>query len=314
MELTIGVDVGGTKIAAGVVDDQGRVLEQSRVSTPVATAQAVEEGIVQAVTRLRKNHDVSAVGVAAPGFVDEQRSVVRFTPNLPLRERPLRKTLSEALDLPVVVENDANAAAWGEFRFGGGRDVVDMVLITVGTGLGGGIVLGGRLLRGAWGSASEFGHMRMVPDGHPCGCGNRGCWEQYTSGRALVREARLLASSKPSQGARLIDLAGGDPGAITGPMVSQAAEDGDPAALGLVGDLARWLGEGIADVACLLDPALVVVGGGLCELGDLLLKPTRLAFTGQLSAAAYRPQLEITTAELGNGAGLIGVADLARIP
>ncbi len=313
MELTIGVDVGGTKIAAGVVDPDGRVLAQVRISTPVVSAQAVEDGIIDAVHQLRQSHDVVAAGIAAAGFVDERRSTLRFTPNLPVRDRPLRQLLTPRLGLPVIVENDANAAAWGEFRFGGGRDVSDMVLLTVGTGLGGGVVLDGRLLRGAFGSAAEFGHVRMVPDGLPCGCGQLGCWEQYTSGSALVREARAVARSRPAHAERLLRLAGGQAENINGSMVSKAAAEGDPAARELVAELGRWLGEGIAGVAAVLDPALVVVGGGVSELGDLLLGPTREAYLSLLSAADYRPRLEIRAAQLGNDAGIIGAADLARL-
>ncbi len=312
MDLTIGVDVGGTKIAAGVVDVSGAVLEQVRVSTPASSAEAVEEGIVEAVTTLADRHQVSAVGVAAAGFVDQSRAVLRFAPNLPMVDRPLRDLIAPRVGLPVVIENDANAAAGGEYRFGGGRGGGDVVLITVGTGLGGGIVLSGQLLRGAFGAAGEFGHVRLVPDGLPCGCGNRGCWEQYTSGTALVRQARELARREPAPAAALVALAGGDPEAITGRIVTQAAMDGDPAAIELLAELGRWLGEGIADLANVLDPAVVVVGGGVSEAGDLLLEPARQAYAQLLSAGAHRPHLRMVAAELGNDAGLIGAADLAR--
>jgi glucokinase len=312
VELTIGVDVGGTKIAAGVVDAQGEIVEQVRVGTPASTAEAVEEGIVEAVLRLTATHSVAAVGLAVAGFVDEKRSLLRFAPNLPMQDRPLRDLISPRVGLPVVVENDANAAAWGEYRFGGGRGVTDVVLITVGTGLGGGTVLDGRLLRGAYGVAGEFGHVRMVPDGIPCGCGNQGCWEQYTSGSALIRQARALARSHPEPAARLLALAGGDPAAIDGQMVTRAAAEGDAAACGLLAELGRWLGEGIADIADVLDPAVVVVGGGVSEAGDLLLGPARSAYAAVLSGGAHRPHLKIVVAELGNDAGLIGAADLAR--
>jgi glucokinase len=312
VELTIGVDVGGTKIAAGVVDPEGRVVDTVRIATPAADAQSVEAGIVEAVLVLTSRHVVTTVGLAVAGFVDETRSVLRFAPNLPMVERPLRDLVGPRVGLPVVVENDANAAAWGEYRFGGGRGVTDMVLVTVGTGIGGGTVLDGRLLRGAYGVAGEFGHVRVVPGGLLCGCGNRGCWEQYTSGSALVREARALATTEPERATQLLRLADGVPAAISGRMVTQAASDGDPTSRALLADLGRWLGEGIADLADILDPAVVVVGGGVSEAGELLLAPARTAFTQQLSAGAHRPHLTITAAELGNDAGLIGAADLAR--
>jgi glucokinase len=314
VELTIGVDVGGTQIAAGVVDAEGRIVQKVRISTPAATAESVEDGIVEAVLRLTRGHDAAAVGVAAPGFVDAQRTTLRFTPNLPMTDRPLRALLQPRIGLPVVVENDANAAAWGEYRFGGGRGVTDVVLLTVGTGLGGGIVLDGRLLRGAFGIAGEFGHVRIVPGGLPCGCGNRGCWEQYTSGRALIRQAQALARTDPQRASRLLRMANGQVEAIAGGMITQAAQEGDPAAVDLLAELGRWLGEGIADIADVLDPAVVVIGGGVSEAGDLLLEPARQAFAASLSAGAHRPHLVIRAAELGNDAGLIGAADLARVP
>lgn len=314
MEVTIGVDVGGTKIAAGVVDDAGRIVQKVRISTPTAAAESVEDGIVEAVLQLQARYDVAAVGVAAPGFVDAQRTTLRFTPNLPMLDRPLQAILQPRVGRPVVVENDASAAAWGEYRFGGGRGVADVVLLAVGTGLGGGIVLDGRLLRGAFGVAGEFGHVRIVPGGLPCGCGNRGCWEQYTSGRALIRQARALVRSNPQRAVRLLELSGGDVDAISGLMITKAAREGDPASVDLLAELGRWLGEGIADIADVLDPAVVVVGGGVSEAGDLLLEPARQAFAASLSAGTHRPHLMIRAAELGNDAGLIGAADLARVP
>ncbi len=314
MDLTIGVDVGGTKIAAGAVDASGRLAEKVRVSTPATTAQDVEEAIVEAVVRLLANHEVSAIGLAVPGFVDEKRATLRFTPNLPMVDRPLREIISARVGRPVVVENDANAAAWGEHRFGGGRQNPDMVLVTVGTGLGGGIVLKGDLVRGAFGVAAEIGHMRMVPGGLLCGCGNHGCWEQYCSGRALVRQAQALCREDLVAGAAMLELAGHDAAAVTGTMVAEAAKAGDVAAVGLFAGIGRWLGEGIAALAAVLDPAVVVVGGGVGEAGEPLLGPARQAYAAALSAGSYRPHLEIIPAVLGNDAGLIGAADLARLP
>jgi glucokinase len=310
---TIGVDIGGTKIAAGLVSENGQLVTRVRRETPATDVDRIEEATADAVRELVSQHEVEAVGIAAAGFVDASRSTIVFAPNLAWRDEPLRADLERRIDLPVVVENDANAAAWGEFRHGAGRDVDDMVLLTVGTGLGGGIVVEGRLLRGHSGFAAELGHVRVVPDGHRCGCGNRGCWEQYASGRALVREARELASTDSPMAARLLELAGGKPKHIEGPHVTQAAEEGDPAAIELLADLGTWLGEGIASVVAALDPALIVVGGGVSAAGDLLLQPARAAFRRQLTARGYRPEAGIVRAELGNDAGMIGAADLARI-
>jgi glucokinase len=309
---TIGLDIGGTKIAAGLVSEDGELLAKVRRETPATDPEEIEDAAADAVAELVAAHAVEAVGVAAAGFVDASRSTIVFAPNLAWREQPMRADLEARTGLPVVVENDANAAAWGEFRHGAGREVEDMVLVTVGTGLGGGVVIGGRLLRGAAGFAAELGHVRVVPDGHRCGCGNRGCWEQYASGRALVREARELARSDTPMAARLLELAGGDADAIEGPHVTQAAEEGDPAAVELLADLGRWLGEGIASIVAVLDPSMVVVGGGVSEAGDLLLEPARAAFRRQLTARGHRPEPEIRLATLGNDAGMIGAADLAR--
>jgi glucokinase len=309
---TIGVDIGGTKIAAGVVNEEGEILTRVRRETPATDVSAIEDAVVSAVTELRRDFEVEAVGVGAAGFVDAARSVVTFAPNLAWRDEPLRADLERTLDLPVVVENDANAAAWGEFVHGTGQHVQDMVLLTIGTGLGGGIVIGGHLLRGAAGFAGELGHLRVVPDGYRCGCGNRGCWEQYASGRALVREAKELVRTGTPMAARLLELAGGKPGGITGPQVTQAAQEGDEAAVELLADLGRWIGEGAASVMAVLDSSMIVVGGGVSAAGDLLLEPARTAFRRQLTARGHRPDIHIELAQLGNDAGMIGVAALAR--
>ena len=309
---TIGVDVGGTKIAAGVVDDHGTLLAQVRRETPATDVEAIEAAVADAVAELRQAHEVAAVGIAAAGFVDSARAVVLFAPNLAWRDEPLKADLEHEIGLPVLVENDANAAAWGEFRYGAARKVEDMVLLTVGTGLGGGVVLHGNLLRGAYGMAAELGHLRVVPGGLRCGCGNRGCWEQYASGTALVREARELARSGSLTAAALVDLAGGDPDAIDGPMITAAAVGGDPTAVELLAELGRWLGEGTASIAAVLDPAAVLVGGGVASAGELLLEPMRTAFRRHLTARGHRPEVVIRLAELGNEAGMVGAADLAR--
>jgi glucokinase len=314
MNLTVGVDVGGTKIAGGVVDESGRILATARRVSPATDREAIERNIENLVAALRVDHDVVAVGVGAAGFVDSARSVVMFAPNLAWRDEPLRESLEKRIGLPVVVENDANAAAWGEFTFGAGEDATDSLLVTVGTGVGGGIVLNGELHRGAFGVAAEIGHLRVVPGGRLCGCGNRGCWEQYASGTALVKDAREQAREGSLIARTLLDRAGGDVDKITGPLITQAAREGDDFAREQLATLGRWLGEGIASLAAVLDPAVVVLGGGVSEAGDLLLEPVRAHFRANLTGRHYRPELEIRAAKLGNRAGMIGAADLARRP
>ena len=312
MALTVGVDVGGTKIAAGVVDEKGAIVEVARRDSPATDAEAMVSAIADAVDALARAYDVVGVGVGAAGFVDVDRSTVLISPNLAWRDEPLRAHLEKRTGLRVVIENDANAAAWGEFQFGAGHDVDDLLLVTLGTGVGGGMVLGGELYRGAFGVAAEIGHLRMVPDGRPCGCGVRGCWEQYASGTALVRGVHEEARAGSPEAAALLQRAGGDVDDITGQMVTEAAREGDAFARAKVDELARWVGEGIATLAAVLDPATVALGGGVADAGDLLLVPAVEACRRTLTGRGHRPELQIRLAQLGNQAGLVGAADLAR--
>jgi glucokinase len=313
MGLTVGIDVGGTKIAGGVVDDAGNVLQMDIRKTVGRDPEALEGTIIELVGEYKSSYPVEAVGVGFAGFIDEKRSRVLMAANLGWKDEPLKAALESKIGLPVVVENDANAAAWGEFRFGGGDIPLDMVCVTVGTGIGGGLILGGNLYRGAHGVAAEFGHLSVEPSGRLCGCGNRGCWEQYASGNALVREARLLAAERRSEAQILLNLGDGSPEGVSGKNVTEAARLDDPVALAAFDYLARWLGQGIADLAAMLDPACFIIGGGVSEAGDLLLGPTRRAFVASLSGANSRPIPQIRLARLGNDAGLVGAADLARI-
>lgn len=311
-KLSIGVDIGGTKVAAGVVDENGAILERVLEATPSHSPQAVEDAIVRVVNNLRGRHQVESVGIGAAGWVDNAQAVVAFSPHLAWRAEPLKARLAERIELPLIVDNDANAAAWAEYRFGAGRGSSVMVCITLGTGIGGGLVVNGRLFRGSYGMAGEWGHMTSVPDGHRCECGNRGCWEQYASGNALVREARELAQSNSPVAHRLLELVGGDVNQITGPGVTAAALQGEPIAIELLADVGQWLGRGIANLAAALDPDLVVIGGGVSAAGGLILQPAQLAFDRTLTGRGYRPQARLALAHFRNDAGLIGAADLAR--
>jgi glucokinase len=313
MGLTIGIDVGGTKIAAGVVDDAGTVVSVERGQTPAADEEAVQQAIAQLIATLAAQHPVEAVGIGAAGFVDAERATVLFAPNLVWRNVGLRASVERACGLPVVVENDANAAAWGEYRFGAGTGVEDLLCITVGTGIGGGIVTAGQLYRGGFGVAAEVGHLRVIPDGRRCSCGNRGCWEQYASGRALVTEAQQVLRSGSLRAARLGELCGGDPTALTGQMVTEAAFEGDELSSDLLDELGQWLGQGLASLVAVLDPRLVVIGGGVSEAGELVVEPAREALGRYLTGRRHRPVVELALAKLGNAAGLVGAADLARV-
>lgn len=311
MGLTIGVDIGGTKIAAGVVDEDGSILETSTVPTP-PTPEGVIDAIAGTVRTVSAHHEIQAVGIGAAGYVDEKRATVLFAPNINWRHEALKDKVEQRVGLPVVVENDANAAAWGEYRFGAGQGHDDVICITLGTGLGGGIIIGNKLRRGRFGVAGEFGHVKMVPDGLLCGCGSQGCWEQYASGRALVRYARQRAAATPEHAQLLLSLGDGTPEGIEGRHVSEAARVGERVAVDSFRELARWAGAGLADLASLFDPSAFIVGGGVSDEGELVLEPIRKSFRRWLVGAQYRPQAQVLAAKLGGKAGLVGAADLAR--
>jgi glucokinase len=312
MPLAIGVDIGGTKVIAGVVDDDGKVIDTTRRLTPGHDVAETEATIAEVVNELSARHTVSAVGIGAAGWIAADRATVLFSPHLAWRNEPLRDALSTTIGVPVVVENDANAAAWAEYRFGAARDARVAVMVTLGTGIGGGLVVSGILYRGAFGVGCEYGHMSVVPDGRRCACGNRGCWEMYASGTALARDARELADIAPVSAHRLMQLANGDRNQLTGPLVTQAAREGDPAAVEIYTAMGRWLGRGLANLAAVIDPTVFVIGGGVSEAGDLLLVPAKQAFSESLTGRGFRPAAEIKLAELGPEAGMVGAADLAR--
>ena len=311
--LAIGIDIGGTKVAAGVVDGEGRILAELYRDTPGHDPREVEQVIVSLVRELSAEFRVLSVGIGAAGWMDRSGSTVLFSPHLAWRNEPVRMNLEKLLHRRVAVSNDADAAAWAEFRFGAGVGQDRLVCITLGTGIGGGIVIDGRIERGNWGVAGEFGHQIIVPQGHRCECGNRGCWEQYASGNAVGREARELATANSPVAQEWLRAAGGDPDRITGAIVTALAREGDTASINLLEDIGEWLGLGLANLAAALDPGMFVIGGGLSEAGDLLLGPARSAFNRNLTGRGFRPAAPIERAALGPKAGLIGAADLSRV-
>ena len=313
----IGIDIGGTKVAGGLVDVDGHITHRARRDTPhrSKSPSVVEDTIVEVVAELMQvvgPETVAAVGIGAAGFVAADRATVVFAPHLSWRHEPLQEALQKRIDLPIFVDNDANAAAWAEWKFGAAQGETHLMMITLGTGIGGGILIHGQVQRGRFGIAGEFGHMQVVPGGHRCECGNRGCWEQYASGNALVREARSLFSANSPIASDLLDRVEGVPGNLTGPLITQAARDGDPTACELLAEIGNWLGVGIANLAAAFDPGTFVIGGGMSAAGDLLLASARDTFKRQLTGRGYRPEARIVAGALGNDAGLIGAADLAR--
>ncbi len=306
----IGIDIGGTKIAGGVVDDEGRILAEDRVATEASDARAIVEAVASMIERLRARHPTDVAGVAAPGFIDATQSTVYYTPNISWRNEPLRRHLRDRLGFDVTIDNDANAAGWAEFRFGAGRDVDDMTVLTIGTGVGGAIVARGELVRGGFGTGAELGHLRVVPDGLPCGCGARGCIEQYGSGRALLRLANEIADVG-GIGLRL-DEERLRAGQLDGTILARLIAERDPGALHALRGIGAWLGQACASLAVVVDPELFVFGGGVAEAGELLLEPVREAFLRHLPARGYHPEPRFVVAQFGNEAGVIGAADLAR--
>jgi glucokinase len=311
-DLTIGVDIGGTKIAAGVVTGDGRIERVSRRPTPTDDPAAIDATVAECVADLRSTHDVAAIGIAAAGYVSADRSTMVYGTNLAWRDHPVGPVLRSVTGLDVVVENDANAAAWAEYRFGAGRGRGDMVLVILGTGVGGGIVVDGRMLRGAHGFAAEIGHLRAVPGGLPCNCGQSGCWEQYISGSALVAEARRRADRDPQAWRDVLDRAGGTIDSVDGPLLTALSRAGEPVAADLLRDVGALLGEFCASVVAVLDPEVIVLGGGLGSVGEPILGPARESFVRNVSPRGHHPGVDLRAAQMGNTAGIVGAADLAR--
>ena len=305
----IGIDIGGTKIAGGVVTAAGRLLDRTRVPTPAADEASTLAALIAAVDDLRSRHpDVAAIGVGAAGLVELTGGRLRWAPHNTYRSLELRRLLYERTGLPTTVDNDANAAAWAEARFGAGAGTDNMVLVTVGTGIGGGLILDGRVYRGESGFGGELGHMIVEPDGDRCACGNRGCLEAQASGSTLGRLGREAATADPD--GRLAVRAG-TPALVTGEVVFQAALEGDKVALALFERIGYWLGVGIASLVTIFDPDLVVVGGGVAATGELLLAPARTSFLRYVHGRGHRDLPPVVPARLGPDAGVVGAATLA---
>jgi len=303
--LAIGLDVGGTKILAALVDTAGRIHAQRRVDTP-DDGDRRTVALIELVRALQSEHDLvsTTVGVGAAGLIDLD-GTMRYAPNLDWRDYPLQAVLSEQLELPVRVENDAAAAAWGEYVIGAGRDADrGAAMVTLGTGVGGGLVMDGRLVRGAYGLAAEFGHMILAEGGPRCPCGNRGCLEALASGTAIGRSAReAVAARSLPEGSRLYDRAD-----ITGADVTALARDGDAGACAILAQAGHWLGVGMASLVNSLDPEIMIVGGGVVDAGDLLLEPAIAAYHERVVARAHRVVPPVVRARLGDDAGVIGAA------
>lgn len=303
MNQAIGVDIGGTKVLAGLIDERGRILHRVGMATKPGQGTAT---LIEAIGRMAGRAEADApIGVGAAGWVDLGGSI-DFAPNVDFERTELRAVIEAQTGRRVAVENDANAAAWAEASIGAGKAARRMLMLTVGTGIGGGIVLDGRLYRGSRGYAAEFGHITIEDGGPRCACGQSGCLEALASGSAIEREAR---AANLGQGSIALRLAGGDVAKITGVMVSEAADSGEEAAIAILGKAGYHLGVGLAVLAHCLDPDLIVIGGGAAEAGRTMLEPARAELARRFEGKPPPPK--VVEARLGNDAGLIGAALLA---
>lgn len=310
--LTIGIDIGGTNVRAAVVDAAGTVVDMQQLPTP-PSAEALEKALDTVVGNLcQRTSGVVAVGLAVAGFINAEQTVVRFAPHVPWRGVEIKKRLSERLSLPVVLEHDANSAAWGEHFFGVAQGAKNWVLIALGTGIGGAMMLEGTMYRGSYGVAPEFGHVTVVPDGRSCPCGKRGCLERYCSGSALPLTAQELIAMGSFPQSDLAQRYGQHPEEITGRTVVRMAREGDELALAVVRDMGTWLGRGLAMVQDIIDPELIVIAGGVSSDADLFLGRAQRVMRASIVGAGHRPVARVKVAGLGSHAGIIGVAALAR--
>lgn len=305
----IGVDVGGTKIAAGIVTAEGEVLDEVRYPTPDSPKELVE-AITRAINKVRDGSEVGGVCLAVPGLILAQKNTVVFSPNLRAIEGiPLKEELEPGIGLPLTIENDANAAAWGEFRFGAGSGVDHLVFVTLGTGIGGGVISRGMLMRGAQGSGGELGHVTIHVTGPRCACGNRGCLEALASGTAITRRAREVAIEKPdSELGRIASER-----TLLGEDVTELARKGDAVSLRVLEEIGTWLGIGLAGFVNIFNPEVVAIGGGVAKAGDLILASARREVHLRARPPS-RDLAEIKIATLGPESGVLGAAALARDP
>ncbi|GGM12617.1 ROK family protein [Nakamurella endophytica] len=307
----VGIDIGGTSVRAGVLDPSDpdcRILEIVAAPTP-HTVPETEDTLAGLVDVLRERHSVRAVGLAVAGFVSTDRARVMFAPHLAWRHDPVPEQLSARIGLPVVMDHDVNSAAWAEYRHGAAAGSPVALLVALGTGIGAGLVVHGDIYRGAHGVAPELGHVVVVPGGRPCPCGKRGCWERYCSGTALADTARELAADPAFAGQPAM---GGDTGApITGAMVAAAAEAGHPVALAAFADLGRWLSVGLAMATDVLDPEVIVIGGGVVGAARHFLPDAVAGMLAGITGHGHRPAPRVEVARFGGLAGIIGGALLA---
>ena len=310
--LTIGVDIGGTKVSAGVVDLDGNIISSDRRSTPVSGGVELIATITDLIKSLQERHEIAGIGISIAALISADQGTIVGAPNIAnLSKLNFVEELKKSFNLPVVAENDANSAMWAEYKFGNAKNLNPVMFFIIGTGMGGGLVIDGKLFKGANGIGAEFGHMIVQPNGIKCGCGANGCIEQYASGSALMRYAKEEMKADPIKAKELLKYSDAS-GDISGATLTTAAKQGNEIALSAFNKQADWLGSACASYTLLLDPQAIVIGGGVVEAGELFLNPVRLAMEKYMPFAGTHSLPKIIAAKYGNDAGLIGAADLVR--
>jgi len=309
-DLTIGIDIGGTKISAGVVDSSGNLIDSSRCSTPLEGGKELVSSVIGLVKESNKKHEIKGIGISIAALISSDYGTIVGAPNIAnLSKLNFVNEIKEEFKLPIIIENDANAAMWAEFKFGSAKGLNPVMFLIIGTGVGGGLVIDGKLFKGANGIGAEFGHMCVVPNGLLCGCGSKGCIEQYASGGALIRYANEALLANPDKSEEVLSFGEGK---LSGTALTKAAKAGNELALAAFSKQADWLGLACASYSSIIDPQAIIIGGGVVDAGELFLAPVRAAMRKYMLFAESHVPPKIIAAKFGNDAGLIGAADLVR--
>jgi glucokinase len=309
-DLTIGIDIGGTKISVGVVDSSGNLIDSSRCSTPTEGGKELISSVINLIKEFNKKYEIKGIGISIAALISSDYGTIVGAPNIAnLSKLNFVNEIKEEFELPIIIENDANAAMWAEFKFGNAKGLNPVMFFIIGTGVGGGLVIDGKLFKGANGIGAEFGHMCVVPNGLLCGCGSKGCIEQYASGGALIRYANEALLANPDKSEEVLSFGEGK---LSGTALTKAAKAGNELALAAFSKQADWLGLACASYSLIIDPQAIIIGGGVVDAGELFLAPVRAAMRKYMPFAESHVPPKIIAAKFGNDAGLIGAADLVR--
>ena len=309
-DLTIGIDIGGTKISVGVVDSSGNLIDSSRCSTPTEGGKELISSVINLIKEFNKKYEIKGIGISIAALISSDYGTIVGAPNIAnLSKLNFVNEIKVEFELPIIIENDANAAMWAEFKFGNAKGLNPVMFFIIGTGVGGGLVIDGKLFKGANGIGAEFGHMCVVPNGLLCGCGSKGCIEQYASGGALIRYANEALLANPDKSEEVLSFGEGK---LSGTALTKAAKAGNELALAAFSKQADWLGLACASYSLIIDPQAIIIGGGVVDAGELFLAPVRAAMRKYMPFAESHVPPKIIAAKFGNDAGLIGAADLVR--